>query len=125
VHVLFDNLGGPVLELVRGGKLRALGVTTAHRWSLVPDIPAIAETVPGYEINVWYGIFAPSGTPPDIVATLNGAVNSALADPKIVARFAEDGGIPMTMSRGEFAKFLADDRAKWHEIVDIAGITPE
>jgi tripartite-type tricarboxylate transporter receptor subunit TctC len=125
VHVLFDNLGGPVLGLVRGGKLRALGVTTAKRWPLVPDIPAIAETVPGYEINVWYGILAPRDTPPEIVTMLSTAVNQVLADPKIVARFAEDGGIPMTLSRSEFAKFLADDRAKWHDIVEFAGIKSE
>jgi len=96
VHVLFDNLGGPVLALVRSGKLRALGVTSAKRWPLVPDIPAIAETVSGYEVNVWYGILAPRVTPSDIVTTLHAAVNRSLTDPKIVARFAEDGGLPMT-----------------------------
>lgn len=95
VHVLFDNLGAPVLELVRAGKLRALGVTTSQRWPLAPDIPAIAETLPGYEINVWYGIFAPRDTPQEIVTILSNALNGALNDPKIVARFAEDGGVPM------------------------------
>lgn len=125
VQVLFDNLGGPVLELVRAGKLRALGVTTAQRWAALPDIPAIAETVPGFEINVWDGIFAPRAMPPEIVTILSTAVRDAIADPKIVARFAEDGGIPMTMSRSEFAGFLSDDKAKWHEIADFAGITPE
>jgi tripartite-type tricarboxylate transporter receptor subunit TctC len=125
VHVLFDNLGGPVLELVRAGKLRALGVTTAQRWSLVPDVPAIAETLPGYEINVWYGILAPRDTPTEIVATLHTEVTNALTDPKIVARFAEDGGLPLTMPRTEFAKFLADDLAKWRKIAELAGITPE
>jgi tripartite-type tricarboxylate transporter receptor subunit TctC len=125
VHVLFDNLGGPVLELVRAGKLRALGVTTAQRWPLVPDLPAIAETLPGYEVNVWYGMFAPRATAPEIVTTIRAAVNDALADAKIVARFAEDGGLPMTVSRDEFAKFLADDAAKWGKIAGFAGITPE
>jgi tripartite-type tricarboxylate transporter receptor subunit TctC len=125
VHVLFDNLGGPVLELVRAGKLRALGVTTAQRWSLVPDVPAIAETLPGYEINVWYGILAPRETPTEIVTTLHTEVNNALTDPKLIARFAEDGGIPLTMPRTEFAKFLADDLAKWRKIAEFAGITPE
>jgi tripartite-type tricarboxylate transporter receptor subunit TctC len=125
VHVLFDNLGGPVLELVRGGRLRALGVTTAQRWPSLPDVPAIAEAVPGYEINVWYGIFAPRATPPEIVAALNAAVHGALADPKIIARFAEDGGIPLTMSGSEYARFLADDLAKWRKIAEYAGITPE
>ncbi len=125
VQVLFDNLGGPVLELVRAGKLRALGVTTAQRWASLPQVPAIAETVPGFEINVWYGIFAPRTTPPDIVATLNAAVIGVLADPKIVARLAEDGGIPLTLPRSELAKFVADDLAKWRKIVELAGITPE
>jgi tripartite-type tricarboxylate transporter receptor subunit TctC len=125
VHVLFDNLGGPVLQLVRSGKLRALAVTTAKRWPLVPDIPAIAETVPGYEINVWYGILAPRETPSEIVTILSTAVNKVLADPKVVGRFAEDGGIPMTMSPSELAKFLVDDRAKWHDIAQFAGIKAE
>jgi tripartite-type tricarboxylate transporter receptor subunit TctC len=125
VQVLFDNLGGPVLELVHSGKLRALGVTTAQRWSLLPEVPAIAETVPGYEINVWYGVLAPRDTPAEIVTTLNTAVSNALADPKIVARFALDGGLPMTMPRSDFVTFLADDRAKWQKIAEIAGIMPE
>jgi tripartite-type tricarboxylate transporter receptor subunit TctC len=125
VHVLFDNLGGPVLELMRAGKLRALGVTTAKRWPLLPGVPAIAETVPGYEINVWYGIFAPRDTPPEIAMILRTAVNEVLADPKIVARFAQDGGLPMTMPLGELVKFVADDRAKWRRIAELAGIMPE
>ncbi len=125
VHVLFDNLGGPVIELVHAGKLRALAVTTAERWPLLPDMPAIAETVPDFEINVWYGILAPRNTPPEIVTLLNTAVSRALADPKIVARFAEDGGMPLTMSRAELAKFVEDDRAKWHRIAEFAGIMPE
>jgi len=125
VHVLFDNLGGPVLALIRSGKLRALGVTTAKRWPLVADIPAIAETVPGYEVNVTYGIFAPRDTPAEIVTVLHTAVSRVLTDPKIVARFAEDGSVPMIMSRSEYAKFLADDLAKWHGIAEFAGIKPE
>jgi tripartite-type tricarboxylate transporter receptor subunit TctC len=125
VHVLFDNLGGPVLEMVRAGKLRALGVTSATRWPLLPDMPAIAETVPGYDVNVWYAMFAPRGTPPDIVAVLNTALRNAVADPRIVARFAEDGGVPTTMAPDEFAKFIADDAAKWHTMVEAAGITAE
>jgi tripartite-type tricarboxylate transporter receptor subunit TctC len=125
VHMLFDNLGGPILELIRAGKLRALGVTTAARWPSLPDVPAIAETVPGFEINVWYGIFAPRDTPGEIVTTLHAAVLSALADRKIVARFAEDGGSPLTLSRGELMQFVADDLVKWRKIVELAGIMPE
>jgi tripartite-type tricarboxylate transporter receptor subunit TctC len=125
VHVLFDNLSGPVVELVRAGKLRALGVTTAQRWPSLPDVPAIAETVPGFEIDVWYGIFAPRDTPADIVATLNAAVKGVLAEPRIIARFAEDGGIPLTLPRSELAQFLADDMAKWRKVAEFVGITPE
>jgi tripartite-type tricarboxylate transporter receptor subunit TctC len=73
-------------------------------------------------VNVWYGILAPRDTPSDIVTTLYAAVNRTLTEPKVVARFAEGGGIPMTMSRDELAKFLADDLAKWHKIAEFAGI---
>jgi tripartite-type tricarboxylate transporter receptor subunit TctC len=125
VQVLFDNLGGPVLQMVRAGTLRALGVTSGQRWPLLPDVPAIAETVPGYEIYVWYALFAPRGTPPDIVASLNGALKDAVADPKVAARFAQDGGVPMVMTPDELARFLADDEANWRKMVDAAGITAE
>jgi tripartite-type tricarboxylate transporter receptor subunit TctC len=125
VQVLFDNLGGPVLEMVRAGRLRALGVTSKERWPLLPDVPTIAETVPGYEVNVWYGMFAPKNTPPDIVQALNTGLKGAVADPEIVARFAEDGGAPTTMSVEEFTKFVADDKAQWHKMAEAAGITAE
>jgi tripartite-type tricarboxylate transporter receptor subunit TctC len=125
VHVLFDNLGGPVLDMVRTGKLRALGVTSSSRWESLPDIPAVAESVPGYEVNVWYGIVAPRNTPPQILATLNRALNIALADPKVIARFAENGGKPMPMTTGEFGKFIADDVEKWRKVVAFAGISAE
>ena len=92
---------------------------------MLPDVPAIAETVPGYEIYVWYALFAPRGTPPDIVASLNGALKDAVADPKVAARFAQDGGVPMVMTPDELARFLADDEANWRKMVDAAGITAE
>jgi tripartite-type tricarboxylate transporter receptor subunit TctC len=125
VQVLFDNLGGPVLQLTRAGTLRALGVTSGKRWPLLPEVPAIAETVPGYEIYIWYAVFAPRNTPPDIVTLLNNALKEAVADPKIIARFKEDGGVPLTMTPGELAKFMADDAANWHRMVEAAGITAE
>ena len=125
VQVLFDNLGGPVLQMVHAGTLRALGVTSAERWPLLPDVPAIAETVPGYEIYVWYALFAPRGTPADIVEKLNAALKDAVADPKILARFKDDGGVPMVMAPAALAQFLADDKARWRKMVDAAGITAE
>src|ERR1700691_1954361 len=125
VQVLFDTLGGPVLQLVRAGSLRALAVTSAQRWPLLPEVPTIAETVPGYEIYVWYAVFAPRNTPPEIVALLNTALKDAVTDPKIVARFKEDGGVPLTATPKELAQFLADDAARWHKMVEVAGISAE
>jgi tripartite-type tricarboxylate transporter receptor subunit TctC len=125
VQVLFDNLGGPVLELVRAGSLRTLGVTSAQRWPLLPEVPAIAETVPGYEIYIWYAVFAPRNTPPEVVTLLNKALKDAVVDPKIIARFKADGGVPLSMTPGELAKFMADDAANWHRMVEAAGISAE
>jgi tripartite-type tricarboxylate transporter receptor subunit TctC len=124
VHVLFDNLAGSI-GLARSGKLRALGVTSAKRWDSLPDIPAIAETVPGYEVNVWYGIVAPKNTPPLVVAALSTAIDAALADPKIIMRFAEAGGLPMPMSPDELGKFMAEDTEKWRKVAAFAGISAE
>ena len=125
VQVLFDNLGGPVLAMVRAGTLRALGVTSGQRWPLLPDVPAIAETVPGYEIYVWYAVFGPRGTAPEIVALLNATLKNIVADPKIVARFKEDGGVPLAMTPDELARFMADDKARWQKMVEAAGISAE
>ena len=123
VHVLFDNLSGPVLELTQSGKLRALGVTSAHRWDSFPDIPAIAETVPGYEVNIWYGIFAPKDTSRQVVESLNAGINAALADSKVRARLVKGGGMPMAMTPSEFGKFIADDAEKWRKVIEFAGIS--
>jgi tripartite-type tricarboxylate transporter receptor subunit TctC len=122
VHVLFDNLPGSI-GFARGGQLKALGVTTAQRWPSTPEIPAISETLKDYEASVWYGISAPKGTPPDIVETLNKAVNAALADPKMAARFAELGAVPMPMTPAEFGKLIADETVKWRKVVEFANIS--
>lgn len=124
VHVLFDNLPGSI-EFVRSRQLRALGVTVAKRWPALPDVPAIAETVPGYEASVWYGISASKGTPPEVVEILNKSVAAALANPRIRAKLADLGGIPMLMSPAEFGKFVADETEKWGKVVKFAGIRAE
>jgi tripartite-type tricarboxylate transporter receptor subunit TctC len=124
VHVMFDNLPGSI-EFVRSGQLRALGVTTARRSDVLPDVPAIGEIVPGYEASVWYGIAAPKGTPPEAIETLNKAMAVALADPKMKARLAELGGIAMPMSPDEFGKLVADETEKWAKVVKFAGISVE
>jgi tripartite-type tricarboxylate transporter receptor subunit TctC len=122
VQTIFDNLPG-ALEQVRAGTLRALGVTSPQRWPGVPDIPAIAETVPGFESVGFYGISAPKGTPPEIVAQLNKAVGEALQDPKLAARLAELGGQPMPMTPPEFGKLIADETEKWRKVVEFAGVS--
>jgi tripartite-type tricarboxylate transporter receptor subunit TctC len=122
VQVMFDNLP-TALEQVRGDNLRGLGVTSAQRWPSVPDVPAIAETVPGYETSVFYGMSAPKGTPPEIVATLNKAVNEVLMDPKLIARFADIGGVPKPMTPEEYGKLIAAETAKWRKVVEFAGVS--
>lgn len=122
VQLIFDNLPS-ALEQARGGTVRALGVTSPERWPGVPDVPAIAETVPGFSAVGFYGISAPKGTPPEIVATLNKAVGDALKDPKLVARLNETGGIPKAMTPAEFGQLIADETEKWRKVVEFAGVS--
>ena len=124
VHVLFDNLPGAI-EFVRGGQLRALGVTVGQRWPALPDVPTIGETVPGYEASVWYGISAAKGTPPEVVEILSRSVAAGLANPKLQAKLADLGGIPMPMSPAEFGKFIAAETEKWAKVVKFANISVE
>jgi tripartite-type tricarboxylate transporter receptor subunit TctC len=124
IPVLFDNLPGSIQQ-IQAGRIRALGVTTAKRVDTLPDVPAIAETVPGYEVFVWYGISAPKGTPPEAVEKLNRAVNAVLANPKLIARFRELGGEPMPMAPAEFGKLIADETDKWGKVIRVAHIKLE
>jgi tripartite-type tricarboxylate transporter receptor subunit TctC len=124
VQMIFDNLP-TAMEQARGGNLRALGVTSPQRWPSVPDVPAIAETVPGYEASVFYGMSAPRGTPPEIVETLNKAVNEVLKDPKLIARFAAIGGIPKPLTPAGYGKLMADETEKWRKVVAFAGVSVE
>ena len=125
VQLMFDNLGGPLLALLASGKLRALAVTSATRWPSLPDLPALAETVPGYEVLVWYGVFAPKGTPAAVVETLNRAVGAALKDEKILARIADGGGQPMPMSPAELDAFVRADIDKWRKVIEFAKISAD
>jgi tripartite-type tricarboxylate transporter receptor subunit TctC len=122
IPVMFDNLPGAI-QNIKAGKVRALGVTTTKRVSQLPDVPTIAETVPGYEVSVWYGISGPKGIPDEIVTKLNTAVNTVLADPKLQARFHQLGGEVMPMSPAEFGKLVADETAKWAKVVKFAGVS--
>ena len=122
VQLIFDNLPS-ALEQSRGGTVRALGVTSPQRWPGVPDVPAIAETVPGFESVGFYGISAPRGTPPEIVDTLNKAVGEALRDPKLVERLSAVGGIPKPMTPAEFGRLISDETEKWRKVVEFAGVS--
>jgi tripartite-type tricarboxylate transporter receptor subunit TctC len=124
VQVLFDNLPGSIAH-IKAGALRALGVTAPKRSNALPDVPTIGETVPGYEAIVWYGIVAPKGTPPEIVDTLNSAVNAVLADPKLKARLAELGGEAMPMTPAQLGKLIADETEKWAKVVKFSGAKAE
>ncbi len=120
VQVMFDNLPGSMAH-IKAGTLRALGVTAGKRAEALPDVPSIGETVPGYEAVIWYGIVAPKGTPPEVVDTLNAAVNAVLADPQLKARLAALGGEPMPMMPAQFGKLIADETEKWAKVVKFSG----
>jgi tripartite-type tricarboxylate transporter receptor subunit TctC len=121
VQVVF----GPIpqlLEQVHAGKLRAIAVTTLSRQPMLPDIPTVAETVPGYEAGVFYGIVAPRNTPAEIVVKLNKETNAALAAPKMKARLTDISAFPMSMGPSEFGKLIADETEKWGKVVQAAKI---
>ena len=124
VQVFFDNLPG-VIEFVRAGQLRALGVTTATRSEALPEIPTIADTVPGYEASTWYGMSGPKGIPPAVIETLSGAVMDVLSSPRMKTKIADLGATPMPMSPAEFGKLVADETEKWGRVVNLAGIAIE
>ncbi len=124
VQVMFASISSSI-EYVRAGKLRALAVTAATPSPVLPDIPMVAEFVPGYDFSFWTGIGAPRNTPAEIVDKLNKEINAALADPKMKARFAELGVIAFRGSPADFGKFIAEETEKWGKVVKFAGIKPE
>jgi tripartite-type tricarboxylate transporter receptor subunit TctC len=119
---------GPISQLIadiRVDKLRALAVTTATRSPTLPDVPAVAEFVPGYEASGWFGIGAPNSTPAKIIDKLNNEVDVALAEPKVKAELADMGAVPMAMTPAEFGKFIAAETEKWGKVVRAANLKPE
>jgi tripartite-type tricarboxylate transporter receptor subunit TctC len=124
VQVTFDNLPSSIGH-IKAGKLRALAVTTAQRSSELPDVPTVAETVPGYEASAFFGLVAPKGTPPQIVNVLNKEINAALADPGMAAKLQQLGGTPIPGSAADFGKLLADETAKWEKVVHAANLSIE
>jgi tripartite-type tricarboxylate transporter receptor subunit TctC len=118
--VMFDNLPTS-LEHIRAGKLRPLAITSTTRAELLPDLPTVADFVPGYESSAWYGVGAPKGTPAEIVDRLNREINVILADPKAKARVAEMGATLITGSPADFGRLVADETEKWGKVVKFAG----
>jgi tripartite-type tricarboxylate transporter receptor subunit TctC len=124
VQLMFDNLPTS-LPFIKEGKIRPLAVTTTARSEVVPDLPVVADFVPGYEASAWYGIAAPRGTPTEIIGKLNGAINAMLADPMIKTRFTDLGAPLLPGSSADFGKLIADETDKWGKVIRFAGIKPE
>jgi tripartite-type tricarboxylate transporter receptor subunit TctC len=120
IQGMFDNVTSS-FELVRTGKLRALGVTTRDRSDTLPDVPPIGDTLPGYETSSFYGVGVPHDTPRETVDLLNREINAALADPAIKARLGELGAIPITGNARQFAAMLAAETERWRKVVEMSG----
>jgi len=129
--VMTDLLSGQVqlyfgttassLEYVRAGKLRALAVTIERRLDALPDIPAVAEFVPGYEASAWFGVGTPRNTPVQIIDKLNKEINAGVADPKMKARLTDLGGIALRGSPSDFGKLIVEETEKWGKVVKLSG----
>jgi tripartite-type tricarboxylate transporter receptor subunit TctC len=124
IQVMFDPVASSI-AYIRAGKLRPLGVTTATRIDVLPDVPAIGDFVPGYEASGWDGIGAPANTPPEIISILNKEVNAALADATFRARLADLGADPFANSPAEFGKFIGEYIEKWGKVIRAANIKAE
>src|SRR5689334_4941814 len=120
VQVIFDNMPS-VIQHIRSGALRALAVTTTTRSPQLPDVPTVAETVPGYEASALFGVGAPKKTPPEIIEKLNKDINEVLAEPAIKARLIDLGGEPLISTPDEFGKMVAAETEKWEKVVKAAG----
>jgi tripartite-type tricarboxylate transporter receptor subunit TctC len=124
VQVTFNPLPSS-LGFIKNGKLRALGVTSATRQAVLPDVPAIGETVKSYEGNAWFGIGAPKKTPTDIVDKLNSTINAGLTDPVFKKKLEDLGGVPMSVTPAAFTKFINDETEKWAKVVAFSGAKVE
>jgi tripartite-type tricarboxylate transporter receptor subunit TctC len=120
VQVVFDPLTSSI-EFIRAGRLRPLAVTTRERSVALPDVPTVADFVPGYETSAWFGIGVPKGTPTELIEKLNKAINEVLADPNMKARLADLGGMVLAGSPADFGKLIAEETEKWGKVVKFSG----
>jgi tripartite-type tricarboxylate transporter receptor subunit TctC len=114
-----------VQSLIRGGRLKALAVTSPKRLPAYPDVPAISEVLPGYEYSSWYGLFGPARMPREMVDRLAGAARAALASPEMAKRLADEGLVPVGSTPAEFQKFVATEIVRWGKVVTAVGAKPE
>jgi tripartite-type tricarboxylate transporter receptor subunit TctC len=121
VQVMFADTPSSI-EQVKAGKLRALAVTTAERWAMLPELPTVSEFLPGFEASNWFGVAAPKDTPGDIIAKLNKEINVALAEPEMKARLADLGAAPLAGSPADFGRFIAAEAEKWSKVIRAANI---
>jgi tripartite-type tricarboxylate transporter receptor subunit TctC len=124
VQVMFDNMPSS-LPHIQAGKLRALGVTTTARSDALPNVPTVAETVPGYEASAFFGMSMPKGTPAEVIEKLNKEINAGLADPGVKARLAELGGILMPGTPAQFGQVIAEETEKWAKVIKTGGVSLE
>jgi tripartite-type tricarboxylate transporter receptor subunit TctC len=124
VQVMFDNIASSV-AYIKAEKLRALAVTTPVRSPILPDVPTLSETVPGYDVSAWFGLGAPAKTPSDIVEKLNKETNAVLSAAENQKRIADLGGLVLKQTPEEFGEFVADETAKWAKVIKFANIKPE
>src|SRR5215510_4746600 len=124
VQVTFESMPSSI-AYIRAGILRALAVTTAERSEALPDIATVGEFVPGYEASIWYGVGVPKNTPAPIIDKLNNEINAGLSDPKLHARIAELGGVPLRGSPAEFGTLISKETEKWGKVVKASGAKPE
>jgi tripartite-type tricarboxylate transporter receptor subunit TctC len=121
VQVIFDNMPS-ILQHIRAGSLRALAVTSTARSPLLPDVPTLAETVPGYEASALFGVGVPKNTPKEIIEKLNKEINAVLAEPAIKARLIDLGGEPLLGPPEAFGAMIAAETEKWEKVVKSAGV---
>jgi tripartite-type tricarboxylate transporter receptor subunit TctC len=124
IQVMFDNLPGSI-EYVRAGNTRALAVTTTARSDELPDVPTVADFVPGYEVSAWFGLGAPRNTAKEIIDKLNEEINAAFADTKMKAQLTDRGGIALAGSPADFGKLIGDETEKWGKVVRVTNMKPE